>query len=139
MDQFKLLLSRLSLAQKVIIVLGAIIAIQHHEAEADGADVVVYSSAITLDHPALARARALGTAVIPRAEMLAELLRLSYAVLVAGSHGKTTVTSMIADLLTRGGLDPTVVIGGRLGRMGVQVARWTRCRHGRNRRQHAAA
>ena len=98
--------------------LGAIIAIGHHEEEADGADVVVYSSAIALDHPALARAHALGIAVIPRAEMLAELLRLSYAVLVAGSHGKTTVTSMIADLLTRGGLDPTVVIGGRLGRMG---------------------
>lgn len=98
--------------------LGAIIVIGHHEEEADGADVVVYSSAIAHNHPALVRAQALNIAVIPRAEMLAELLRLSYAVLVAGSHGKTTVTSMIADLLTRGGLDPTVVIGGRLGRMG---------------------
>jgi UDP-N-acetylmuramate--alanine ligase len=97
---------------------GAQVAVGHSAAEVEGADVVVFSGAVRGDNPALLRARELGLPVVARAEMLAELMRLTYAILVAGSHGKTTVTSMIADVLTRGGADPTVVIGGRLGRMG---------------------
>jgi UDP-N-acetylmuramate--alanine ligase len=97
---------------------GAQITVGHSAAEVEGADVVVYSGAVYADNPALLRARELGLPVVARAEMLAELMHLTYAILVAGSHGKTTVSSMIADLLTRGGADPTVVIGGRLGRLG---------------------
>jgi UDP-N-acetylmuramate--alanine ligase len=86
-----------------------------HEAEqVKGADVVVISSAVKADNEELRGARASGIPVIPRAEMLAELMRLKYSVAVAGSHGKTTTTSIIAALLEKGGLDPTVVIGGKL-------------------------
>ena len=66
------------------------------------------------DNPELVEAREQSIPVIPRAEMLAELMRLKYGIAVAGAHGKTTTTSMIASILTQGGLDPTVVIGGRL-------------------------
>ena len=78
------------------------------------ADVVVYSSAIPSDNPEILEAMERYIPVIPRAEMLAEMMRLKYGVAVAGSHGKTTTTSMIASILTSGNLDPTVVIGGRL-------------------------
>jgi UDP-N-acetylmuramate--alanine ligase len=80
----------------------------------EGADVVVYSSAVGQDNPEILTARDCSIPVIPRAEMLAELMRLKYGIAVAGAHGKTTTTSMLASILTSGQLDPTVVIGGRL-------------------------
>jgi UDP-N-acetylmuramate--alanine ligase len=80
--------------------------------------VVVTSTAVRSTNPEVVEARRLGIPVIPRAEMLAELMRLKYGVAVAGSHGKTTTTSMIALILDKGGLDPTVVVGGRLGVLG---------------------
>jgi UDP-N-acetylmuramate--alanine ligase len=82
------------------------------------ADVVVYSSAVKRTNPEIAEARRRGIPVIPRAEMLAELMRLRFSIAVAGSHGKTTTTSMIALVLERAGLDPTAVIGGRLSAFG---------------------
>lgn len=88
---------------------------QGHRAEnIEGADVVVYSSAVSFENPEIMEAREKGVPVIPRAEMLAELMRLKYGVAIAGAHGKTTTTSMVASILTAGRLDPTVVIGGRL-------------------------
>jgi UDP-N-acetylmuramate--alanine ligase len=102
--------------------LGAAIHIGHHADLIKGADVVVLSSAIADDNPELQAARNLGKIpVIRRAEMLAELMRLKYSVLVAGAHGKTTTTSMISTVLTRGGLDPTVVIGGKLNAWGTNA------------------
>jgi UDP-N-acetylmuramate--alanine ligase len=86
----------------------------HHQDYIEGADVVVYSSAVTPDNPELSEARDRRIPVIPRAEMLAELMRLKHGVAIAGAHGKTTTTSMVASILTCGQLDPTVVIGGRL-------------------------
>ncbi|MCF8142941.1 MAG: UDP-N-acetylmuramate--L-alanine ligase [Deltaproteobacteria bacterium] len=86
----------------------------HHQDYIEGADVVVYSSAVTTDNPELSEARDRHIPVIPRAEMLAELMRLKHGVAIAGAHGKTTTTSMVASILTCGQLDPTVVIGGRL-------------------------
>jgi UDP-N-acetylmuramate--alanine ligase len=81
-------------------------------------DVVVVSSAVGLTNPEVVEARRRNIAVIPRAEMLAELMRLRYGIAVAGAHGKTTTTSMIALVLERAGLDPTAVIGGRLSAFG---------------------
>jgi len=98
--------------------LGARIALGHAAAHARGADVVVTSSAVPPDNPEVAWARAEGVPVIPRAEMLAELMSGRRGVAVAGSHGKTTTTSLVAAVLEAGGLDPTVVVGGRLGRLG---------------------
>jgi UDP-N-acetylmuramate--alanine ligase len=90
-----------------------------HEAGHVGeADVVVVSSAVRANNPELVAARERGIPVIPRAEMLAELMRLRFSIAVAGSHGKTSTTSMIALVLERGGLDPTAVIGGRLSAFG---------------------
>jgi UDP-N-acetylmuramate--alanine ligase len=86
----------------------------HRKGHIEGADVVVYSSAVAWDNPELAEARERYIPVIPRAEMLAELMRLKYGIAVAGAHGKTTTTTMITSILTSGNLDPTVVIGGRL-------------------------
>jgi UDP-N-acetylmuramate--alanine ligase len=90
----------------------------HAAAHVGDAEVVVYSSAVRPDNPELAEARRRGIPVIPRAEMLAELMRLKFAIAVAGSHGKTTTTSMIALVLERAGLDPTAVIGGRFSAFG---------------------
>ena len=92
---------------------GATVHVGHHEAQVRGADVVVYSSAVTEANPELAAARRAGVPVIRRAEMLAELMRLKYGIAVAGSHGKTTTTSLVAEVLAAGGLDPTVLVGGR--------------------------
>jgi UDP-N-acetylmuramate--alanine ligase len=93
-----------------------------HSAENIGnAHVIVISSAVRPDNPEVVEARKRGIPVIPRAEMLAELGRLKYAILIAGAHGKTTTTSVIATLLSDGGLDPTVVIGGRLNSMGTNA------------------
>ena len=98
--------------------LGARVFEGHAAEHAGGAHVVVTSTAVRPDNPEVAEARRHGVPVIPRAEMLAELMRLKYGVAVAGSHGKTTTTSMVALVLDRGGLDPTVVVGGRLGVLG---------------------
>lgn len=98
--------------------LGARIQIGHHSAHVNGAHVVVTSSAVRGDNSEVERARLLNIAVIPRAEMLAELMRLKYSVAIAGCHGKTTTTSMAAQVLVAAGLDPTVVIGGRFNNLG---------------------
>ena len=90
----------------------------HAAANIAGVDVVVTSSAISIDNPEVAEARRLHVPVIPRAEMLAELMRLKYGIAIAGMHGKTTTTSMVAAVLAAGGLDPTVVVGGRVDAMG---------------------
>ena len=95
--------------------LGARVHVGHRADLVAGADAVVVSSAVGEDNVEVVEARRLKIPVIPRAEMLAELMRLKYGVAVAGAHGKTTTTAMIAEVLTRGGLDPTVVIGGRVG------------------------
>ncbi len=94
--------------------LGLSIMIGHESANANACDVAVFSTAIPPSNPELERARERQIPVIPRAEMLAELMRFRHGVAVAGTHGKTTTTSLIANLLTEGGLDPTFVIGGRL-------------------------
>ena len=94
--------------------LGARVAIGHAAANVAGADVVVASSAVAENNPELVAAREGGIPVIPRALMLAELMRLKQGIAVAGTHGKTTTTSLIASVLAEGGLDPTFVIGGRL-------------------------
>jgi UDP-N-acetylmuramate--alanine ligase len=98
--------------------LGVRIDVGHRSPNVEGADVVVYSSAIRAENPELVRARELGIPVISRAEMLAELMRLKYGVAIAGSHGKTTTTSLVATILRSGGLDPTVVVGGRMASFG---------------------
>lgn len=94
--------------------LGARVTQGHDATAVSGADVVVVSSAVPADNPERVAALAARIPVIPRAEMLGELMRMKHGVAVAGSHGKTSTTSMIATVLTRGGLDPTVVIGGKL-------------------------
>jgi UDP-N-acetylmuramate--alanine ligase len=94
--------------------LGGTIKIGHRKENISGADVVVMSSAIGPDNQEVKAARQSSIPVIPRAEMLAELMRLKYSVAVAGAHGKTTTTSIISSVLAKGGLDPTVVIGGKL-------------------------
>src|SRR5678816_2576710 len=101
-----------------LVSLGAT-AFEGHRAEnVAGAEVVVTSSAITTDNPEVAEARRLHIPVIQRAEMLAELMRLKYGIAIAGMHGKTTTTSMVAAVLAGGGLDPTVVVGGRVDALG---------------------
>jgi UDP-N-acetylmuramate--alanine ligase len=94
--------------------LGGRVFTGHTPSNIEGAQVVVYSTAVPSTNPELAAARRLGIPVIGRAEMLAELMRMKYGVAVGGAHGKTTTTSMIAAVLARGGLDPTIVVGGRL-------------------------
>ncbi len=98
--------------------LGVRIDVGHQGDNVEGADVVVYSSAIRPENPELMRARELGTPVIPRAEMLAELMRVKHGVAIAGSHGKTTTTSLVATILRAADLDPTVVVGGRMASFG---------------------
>ena len=98
--------------------LGVRVALGHDAANIGEADVVVISSAIRPDNLEVAAARARHIPVIPRAEMLAELMRLRFGIAIAGAHGKTTTTSMVALALERAGLDPTAVIGGRLSAFG---------------------
>ena len=98
--------------------MGAVTFEGHRAENLTGAEVVVTSSAIARDNPEVAAAHLNHIPVIPRAEMLAELMRLKYGIAVAGMHGKTTTTSMLAVVLAAGGLDPTVVIGGRVDAMG---------------------
>ena len=94
--------------------LGARIAVGHAAANVDGADVVVISSAVSPENPEVAAALAARVPVVQRAEMLGELMRFRYSIAVAGTHGKTTTTSLVASILAEGGADPTFVIGGRL-------------------------
>ncbi len=94
--------------------MGVRVAIGHDAAHAQGADAVVVSTAVAPDNPEVVAARERGTPIVPRALMLAELMRLKQGIAVAGTHGKTTTTSLIASVLAEGGLDPTFVIGGRL-------------------------
>ncbi|HYL79442.1 MAG TPA: UDP-N-acetylmuramate--L-alanine ligase, partial [Candidatus Acidoferrum sp.] len=101
--------------------LGIPVVIGHSAENIGRADVVVRSSAVALDNVEIVAARAQLTPVIQRAEMLAELMRMKYGVAVAGTHGKTTTTSMVAAVLARGGLDPTVVVGGRLNALGTNA------------------
>ena len=98
--------------------LGATIFEGHRAENVAGAEVVVTSSAIAADNPEVGEAHKLHIPVIQRAEMLSELMRLKYGIAVAGMHGKTTTTSMVAAVLAGGGLDPTVVVGGRVDAMG---------------------
>ncbi len=98
--------------------LGAHVFEGHRAENVTGAEVVVTSSAIARDNPEVAEAHRRHVPVIQRAEMLAELMRLKYGIAVAGMHGKTTTTSMIAAVLAAGGLDPTVVVGGRVDALG---------------------
>ncbi|HEX4006750.1 MAG TPA: UDP-N-acetylmuramate--L-alanine ligase [Acidobacteriaceae bacterium] len=98
--------------------LGATVFEGHAAANVVGAGVVVVSSAVNERNPEVMEARARKIPVIQRAEMLAELMRLKYGIAIAGMHGKTTTTSMVASVLTAGGLDPTVVVGGRVDTMG---------------------
>ena len=99
--------------------LGAKISIGHKAERVSGADVVVVSSAIRKDNVEVEEAKRLKIPIIPRAEMLAELMRMKYGVAVAGSHGKTSTTSMIGQMLESAGLDPTVIVGGRINILGA--------------------
>ncbi|MGM0452142.1 MAG: UDP-N-acetylmuramate--L-alanine ligase [Thermodesulfobacteriota bacterium] len=101
--------------------LGGTIYTGHHADHIKDVDVVVTSSAIGSDNPEAGAAMAQSIPVIPRAEMLAELMRLKYSVAVAGAHGKTSTTSMLSGVLGAGGLDPTVVIGGKLKSIGTNA------------------
>ncbi len=98
--------------------LGGTVARGHQPGHVGDADVVVTSSAVRDSNPEVQEARRRQIPVIPRAEMLAELMRIKYGIAIAGSHGKTTTTSMVAQVLAGGRLDPTIVIGGRLGSLG---------------------
>ena len=98
--------------------LGGVVYTGHHADQIRTADVVVVSSAVQLANPEVVAAQQASIPVIPRAEMLAELMRLKYGVAIAGAHGKTSTTSIVSTVLARGGLDPTVVIGGKLKSIG---------------------
>ena len=101
--------------------LGGTIFEGHSASQMSGADVVVTSSAIDPGNPEVKAARQLAIPVIPRAEMLAELMRLKYSIAISGAHGKTSTTSLVASVLDNGKLDPTVVIGGQLKSIGVNA------------------
>jgi UDP-N-acetylmuramate--alanine ligase len=102
---------------------GATIFEGHDAGHVGDAKAVVVSSAVRPDNPEVMEARCIGIPVIPRGELLAELMRQKYGIAVAGSHGKTTTTSMVAAVLSHAGLDPTIVVGGRVGMMGGANAR----------------
>jgi UDP-N-acetylmuramate--alanine ligase len=101
--------------------LGGEIFFGHAAENVANADVVVISSAVHDDNPEVVEAQLRLIPVIPRAEMLAELMRMKYGIAVAGTHGKTTTTSMVATILSKGGIDPTIVIGGRLNSLGTNA------------------
>lgn len=110
-----------SLETKSLLAIGAKIIIGHHQSNVDQADVVVFSSAIAKDNPEILQAQKDNIPIIPRAMMLAELMRLRCGIAVSGSHGKTTTTSLIGTLMHRLGLDPTVVIGGIVNHFGTNA------------------
>jgi len=114
---------RLSATTDRLAALGARVYEGHQAANVAGARALVVSSAVDEQNPEVREARRLGIPVIPRGELLAELMRLKYGIAVAGSHGKTTTTSMTATILNSAGLDPTVVVGGKVGSMGGSNAR----------------
>ena len=114
---------RLSRTTERLAGMGACIYEGHAAANVAGARALVVSSAVDEQNPEIQEARRLGIPVIPRGELLAELMRQKFGIAVAGSHGKTTTTSMIAAILSHAGLDPTVVVGGRVGSMGGANAR----------------
>ena len=101
--------------------LGAKVYLGHEATHVEGAHVIVYSSAVARDNVEVQTARQRGVPVIGRAEMLAELMRLKYGIAIAGTHGKTTTTSMVAAVLGAGGFDPTVVVGGRVHGLGANA------------------
>ena len=107
-------ISRASAVTARLARLGVDIAIGHAASNVASADAVVVSTAVAPDNPEIVAARERGIPIVPRALMLAELMRLKQGIAVAGTHGKTTTTSLIASVLAEGGLDPTFVIGGRL-------------------------
>ena len=98
--------------------LGVAVHVGHDARNVGDAQVVVISSAVGSDNPEVLAAHAAKIPVIPRGEMLAELMRMKHGIAVAGSHGKTTTTSMVAHILSQGGLDPTIIVGGKLGTIG---------------------
>ncbi len=110
-----------SAATRRLAKLGIAIALGHSAANIAGADAVVVSTAVRADNPEVVAAREALIPVVPRALMLAELMRLKQGIAVAGTHGKTTTTSLIASVLAEGGLDPTFVIGGRLNSAGANA------------------
>jgi UDP-N-acetylmuramate--alanine ligase len=101
--------------------LGARVTKGHSETNIQGADVIVTSTAVKADNPEVMAARAKRIPIVPRAMMLAELMRLKQGIAIAGTHGKTTTTSLVASILAEGGLDPTFVIGGRLTKAGANA------------------
>ncbi|MBK8895517.1 MAG: UDP-N-acetylmuramate--L-alanine ligase [Propionivibrio sp.] len=101
--------------------LGVRIRVGHAETNVEGADAVVVSTAVKEDNPEVLAARRLKVPVVPRAQMLAELMRLKQGIAIAGTHGKTTTTSLVASILAEGGMDPTFVIGGRLNAAGANA------------------
>ena len=101
--------------------LGVTLFVGHAAEQVEGCHVVVRSSAVGQDNPEIVAARDLGIPVIPRAEMLAELMRMKHGVAVAGTHGKTTTTSLLAAIFEAGGLDPTIVVGGKLNSVGTNA------------------
>ncbi|MGA8594502.1 MAG: UDP-N-acetylmuramate--L-alanine ligase [Bryobacteraceae bacterium] len=103
--------------------LGARIYLGHNAGNVEGAKAIVVTSALQETNPEVGEAKRLQIPVIPRGEMLAELMRLKFGIAIAGSHGKTTTTSMVANVLNLAGLDPTVVVGGRMAAMGGSNAR----------------
>jgi UDP-N-acetylmuramate--alanine ligase len=106
---------------KRLVTLGIKTYVGHAQAHVDGADAVVTSTAVQADNPEVVRARAMRIPVVPRALMLAELMRLKRGIAIAGTHGKTTTTSLVASVLAEAGLDPTFVIGGRLNSAGTNA------------------
>jgi UDP-N-acetylmuramate--alanine ligase len=101
--------------------LGMQVFVGHDQAHVQGADAVVTSTAVSADNPEVQAARAMQIPVVPRALMLAELMRLKRGIAIAGTHGKTTTTSLVTSVLAEGGLDPTFVIGGRLNSVGANA------------------
>jgi UDP-N-acetylmuramate--alanine ligase len=108
-------------ATRRLVQLGAEVHIGHRGEQISGSDVVVISSAITEENVEVQEARLQKIPIIPRAEMLAELMRMKHGIAVAGSHGKTSTTSMIAQVLEAGGFDPTIIVGGRLNTVGAHA------------------
>lgn len=100
---------------------GCRVTVGHSRENVGEADVVVISSAVRHDNPEVTAARQAGIPVVPRATMLNELMRMKYGIAIAGSHGKTTTTSMVATIMAEAGLDPTVIIGGKLGSLGTNA------------------
>lgn len=110
--------SDISLSSTVehLIALGALVKIGHDASYVDGADVIVVSTAVQSDNPEVVAAKSAGIPIIARAQMLGELMRFHYGIAVAGTHGKTTTTSLLASILEEAGLDPTFVVGGRVNK-----------------------